>query len=247
MKEEKINGHMVKYFESIEEMPIMRYHKFNKYLLIESGIGSDVSDVIIHIDRAIKYAEKSPKDAITELINAKQAIRLANEEISPQNLSFASLVYEIDSVLMTDLSDEGLGKVIKILSGERQGFISRLIEAVKKKTETELNVYFPKLFDDALQKEYYDLIRKRALLVLGTILKKAQEKEVDEVEFQLLMLARPKNFIGRDSVEVNYDKQFDKMNLMIQQNTGSDPKTMTVLEYYNAFEYMKEELKRKKK
>jgi hypothetical protein len=246
MKEETIGGHTVRYYQSIEDMPVMRYHKFNKLLLVDSGIGSDASSIMVHIEKAIRYAEKSPKDAIVELQNARQGISLAMDEISPKNVSFAALVASIDGVPTDDLSDEGLQKVIQRLSSERMGFLTRLIEAVKKKTKEELDMYFPGKFDNAKVKEYYDLLKKRTLLVLGNVLGKKASGDMDTVEYQMLMLSRPMVFYGTGNAEASYQKQFERLNVMMTQTVGVDVKSMTVLEYYNAFEYMKEELKRKK-
>ena len=54
MKREVINNHIVILYDSIDELPIIRFHKYNKYMLIDSGIGSDLNDINVHIDRAIK-------------------------------------------------------------------------------------------------------------------------------------------------------------------------------------------------
>ena len=54
------------------------------------------------------------------------------------------------------------------------------------------------------------------------------------------------SFHGNDSMEINYDKQFESMCLMLSQHLNVKPKTFTVLEYYNAFEFLKKQLKPQK-
>ena len=47
-------------------------------------------------------------------------------------------------------------------------------------------------------------------------------------------------------VEIQYDKQFENMCLMLSQHLHVNSKSFTVLEYYNAFEYIKEQAKKSK-
>ena len=97
-------------------------------------------------------------------------------------------------------------------------------------------MYFPRLFDDATVKEYYDQLKRRTVLILQTIIdggsKPEREKEIDDITAELITYFNPKSFSGSDSVEIEQDKQFEKMA------------------YYNAFEYIKEmvkDLKRRSK
>ena len=38
----KVGNHTVTVYEGIDEMPIVRYQKFNRLMLIESGVGSTI-------------------------------------------------------------------------------------------------------------------------------------------------------------------------------------------------------------
>lgn len=51
----------------------------------------------------------------------------------------------------------------------------------------------------------------------------------------------PKVFIGSDSVEVKYDKQFESTCLLIAQKTSMDARKMTVLQFYNAVDNIKQQ------
>lgn len=44
MKNVPIKGMNVELYDSIEDLPIMRFHKYNKMLLVDAGVGSDLSD-----------------------------------------------------------------------------------------------------------------------------------------------------------------------------------------------------------
>ena len=115
------------------------------------------------------------------------------------------------------------------------------MEAVKKKIDDELQMYFPRMFDDATIKEYYDELRNRTMLMLDAIINGDTEDkraEIDKITTMLLLYNRPVVFSGSDNMEIQYDKQFENMCLMLSQHLHVNPKTFTVLEYYNAFEYI---------
>ena len=247
MREQDISGHKVKIYDSIDEMPITRFHKYNKYLLIDSGIGSDLEDLDGHFNKAIKYLRIKPELAITELENLRQLMHFINENISPKYLAYAALVVEIDDKPITDISDEGLKKVLEILGNAKKGWFDRFFESVKKKIDTELSLYFPANFDDATVKEFYDKVKARTQLVLTKIISgKNTDNQVEEIDNFLLTLAKPKTFSGRDNAEILFDKQFEEMSLLLSHQLSVDPPKMTVLQYYNAFEYLKKLSKQRK-
>ena len=39
----KIGTHDVEMYDSIDELPIIRFHKYQKLLLVDSGIGADIN------------------------------------------------------------------------------------------------------------------------------------------------------------------------------------------------------------
>lgn len=113
-----------------------------------------------------------------------------------------------------------------------------------------MQLYFPKLFDDATIKEYYDQLKQRTMLMLDAIIKgdeSDKRAEIDHITTLLLTYTKPKSFTGSESVEIRHDRQFENMCLILSQNLHVDPKKFTVLEYYNAFEYIKEQAKKANK
>ena len=56
MKTVQIKGMNVEIYDSIEDLPILRFHKYNKMLLVDAGVGSDLADFDRHIEKAIRYA-----------------------------------------------------------------------------------------------------------------------------------------------------------------------------------------------
>lgn len=250
MKNAKIGKHNVEIYDSIEDLPSVRFHKYNKFLLIDAGIGSDLSDVDGHIEKAIAYSRsKTPELGAIELENLRQNIYFIQAELSPKHLALAVLIKSIDGVEQTDLSPEGLQKVLDYFSDVPHNELTAQSEAVKKKIDEELQLYYPNLFDDSSIKEYYDDLRKRNLLTLQLIIEGESpeiEKEIEQLNISLITYNKPLVFNGSENAEIQHNKSYEDMNLLIAQHLHLDPKKFTVLEFYSAFERVKEMLKPKK-
>lgn len=63
----------------------------------------------------------------------------------------------------------------------------------------------------------------------------------------LIDMHTPKAFMGSESVEVKYDKQFESTCLLIAQKTNLDAKKMTVLQFYNAVDNIKKQVEAENK
>lgn len=252
MKEIRLGRHKLKVFDSIEELPIVRHHKFSKMMLIDAHIGADLSDFDAHVERVIRYIKSDKNDlAIKELANLRQNIFFIQSEISPKHLAFAALVYSIDGKTVTDLSDEALREIVERLSDVPVKEIEKVIDESKKKLDLELQTYFPKLFDSAAVKEYYDQLKRRTVLLLEKLTRgeliDEENEELDRITTSLVLFSEPQPFTGAESVEIQQDKHFENACLVIAQSTNTDPKNFTVLEYYNALLYLREQMKEQRK
>ena len=242
MKKITINRKVVKLYDSIDEMPIVNFQKYNKYLLIDSGIGSDVDDVDSHIVNIARLVKTDVQKALRELQNMRQNLHMINAEISPKYLYFAALIHSVDGKEITDLSDDNLKEVLQALKEVKHSFVVDFVEWVKKKVDAELEVYFPGEFNDVREKEAYDILKKRTLLVLDSIVNGTDtEDEVVALDKTAQDKYKPKTYTGSDSVEVKYDRNFESTCLLIIQKTGADAKRMTVLQFYNAVDNIKKQ------
>lgn len=251
MREIKIGKHRIKFYDSIDELPIVRHHKFSKLMLIDAGVGSDIADFDAHIERVFRYIQDKKLDlAEKELLTLRQNVFFIQTELSPKHLAFASLIYSIDGKQLTDLSDESLKKVVDKISDLAVGELGEVIDESKKKLDEELQVYFPQLFDSAPVKEYFEKLKRRTLLAIKKLTEKLTEKEeieYDQLTTELITFTEPQTYSGPLSIEIQQDKQFENACLAISQNTHSDPKKFTVLEYYNALFFLKEQNKPSRK
>ena len=208
MKTTKIGNLEVELYDAIDELPIARFHAYNKALLIDAGIGSDLADWDTHIEKTIRFIRVGKPDlAEKELDNLRQNVYFVQTDMSPRYLAFCALVRKVNGTEYNDLSPDGLAKVLELFKDTPNGELTAQLEAVKKKIDEELQLYLTTL---------------------------------------LLTYTKPQSFSGSDSVEIQYDKQFENMCLMLSQHLHVNPKTFTVLEYYNAFEYIKQTTKQAK-
>ena len=241
MKSLLINKKIVRVYDSIDEMPIINFQKYNKYLLIDSGIGSDADDIDAHIITIANFIKaNNSKKALQELQNMRQNMYMVNSEISPKYLAFAALIHSIDGKEVNDLSDDGLKKLLQDLKDIKHSKVIDFLLWLKKKVTNELETYFPGDFVNPKEKEAYDKLKNRTLLVLDSIINNTDNtKQIESIDTTMLNMHTPKVFIGSESVEVKYDKQFESTCLLIAQKTNMDARKMTVLQFYNAIDNIK--------
>lgn len=241
MKSLLINKKIVQVYDSIDEMPIVNFQKYNKYLLIDSGIGSDADDIDAHIVKIARYIKSNNnRKALQELQNMRQNIYMVNSEISPKYLAFAALIHSVDGKEVNDLSDDGLKKLLQDLKEVKHSKVIDFLLWLKKKVTNELEIYFPGDFVNPKEKEAYDKLKTRTLLVLDSVINDTDNSEqIDAIDMIMLNMHTPKTYMGSESVEVKYDKQFESTCLLIAQKTNMDARKMTVLQFYNAIDNIK--------
>lgn len=238
MRTINLTKNKISLFDNIEDLPIVRFQKFNKYSLIDAGVGSDLSDFDAKIERVLRFMKKGAADkAVTELDNLRQNVYLIQSEINAKHLAFATLVHSINDTPRNDLSQEGLAETLKLIADITHAEITNVSDDVKKKINDELTAYFPKIFETSDVKEYYDILRDKVLAQLRGITERVDNSnEIDALVTELLTFSDPSKFSGSDSAEILYDKQFESMCVTLSQQLHIKPKELSVLEFYSAYE-----------
>lgn len=248
----KIGKHTVEFYDTIEELPIVRFHKYQKLLLVDAGIGSDIAAFDQRIEKTRRFLMAGkPEQAQQELENMRQCVFLIQSGVNPKHRAFAALVTKIDGQDCTDIGDDALAAVTEKLNDVPESELTAQLEAVKKKIDGELTLYFPALFNDSDVKEYYDLLRKRTLEILNGIVAGVDDPAgaeiVDKLTTALIIYSNPKMFTGSDGVEIQFDRQFENLCLVLSEQLHVEPKKYSVLEFYNAFDFVKERAKQAEK
>lgn len=248
----KIGKHTVEFYDTIEELPIVRFHKYQKLLLVDAGIGSDIAAFDQRIEKTRRFLMAGkPEQAQQELENMRQCVFLVQSGVNPKHRAFAALVTKIDGQDCTDIGDDALAAITEKLNDVPESELTAQLEAVKKKIDGELTLYFPALFNDSDVKEYYDILRKRTLEILNGIVAGVDDPAgaeiVDKLTTALITYSNPKMFTGSDGVEIQFDRQFENLCLVLSEQLHVEPKKYSVLEFYNAFDFVKERAKQAEK
>lgn len=243
MKTIELNGKKLQMYDSIDELPIINFQKYNKYVLFDSGIGSDVNSIDEHLVKLAKLIKTDKAKASRELQNMRLNMHMVISEISPSNMAFVALIHSIDGKPLTDLSEDNIKHILETLSRGKHSKIIDFLQKFKKKLDSELLMYFPKMFDDTTGKNIFDKHMLKADMQLKHILEGANNvKDIEALDAYLFGLYKPKAFEGKESVEIRFDKQFETSCMLISQKANRDAKKMTVLEYYTVLENIQKQL-----
>lgn len=249
MRTENINGHTLVLYNGIDEMPIINYQKYNKYLLVDAGIGPDVDSIdekIVSLAKLINTNNK--KAAIDELTNLRLSIFMAQNQISPKLMSLITMCYSIDGEVITDYSDENIKLLLEKLQRSKYGTLIDFFNQLKKKIEAELRVYFPQFFENAKEKNRIAKLIQLLKAKLDFIeTRQDNSEEIAKLEERLDTVDKPMQFDGKHSIEIEYDKQFEAMCLLISQKARQNPRKMTVLQFYSTLDSVESQLKAEQK
>ncbi len=117
-------------YDDIDQLPIERFNKANKYWMLHDNIGSSIADFDAnHFNKIVLLAGDKEK-CKAELQNFRILIFNIQNEINVEHLSFACLIHSVDGVEQTDLSGDALDALLKSLSdkGLTQDIIKKKLQ-----------------------------------------------------------------------------------------------------------------------
>ena len=131
--------HVIKLYDSVDELPIGAYQRYNKFLLIDAGIGSSVDDFDAHIVKLAKLIGNNEREkAMQELQNMRQNLFMINSKVSPKYLAFAALVYSIDGKKVEAVSDDDYSELLAKIQEMPHSLLTKTLDWLKKKLQTSL-------------------------------------------------------------------------------------------------------------
>jgi hypothetical protein len=243
MKQIRLGKYIIELYDSIDELPVLNYQKFNKCLLLDSGIGSDIDTITNHIIKIASLINTDKKsDAIVELENMQQNLLFISNNILPKYISFCALIKSIDGKQLIDLSDTNLHKVLNTINAP-VGFMDKIISIIKKKLDSELELYFVDFEVSPNDKGVYDKLKQRTLLILdGVKNENNNSEEIETIDNYLFGLYKPSSFYGRDSAEIKFDKYFENCCFLINQKLSINARELNVLSFFNSIENIKKQI-----
>ena len=104
--------------------------------MIQSAVGSNISEFDSHFEAVIEFLTHDKKDkAIAELKNTRLLFWHVLNEDDPSHLAFCCMVHSIDGEEIKDYSETSLEKIMKRLSN--MGLTQKIVaeQAVKKNSK----------------------------------------------------------------------------------------------------------------
>lgn len=133
MKTISLANRTIKLYDSIDEMPIENFQRYNKYIIIDAGLGSDIDSVDEHIVQIAKLINSGDKKkAMQELQNMRQNMHMIVSGISPRYMAFAALIYSIDGKKVESQSDTSLQELLSDLNKAKHSSIIETLFQLKK-------------------------------------------------------------------------------------------------------------------
>lgn len=230
-----LKKHEVKLYDDIDQLPIERFNKANKYWMLHDNLGSSFTDIdSTHITRLILVADNKEK-VIKEVENLRILIYNIINEINPSQMAFACLVSEIDGEVIDDYSEEGIKRTLKKLDdiGLTNGEFKKKMSEVRGKIYDDLELYFPDIFHNVLSTAFWSKMKEKALKMCESIITgRDVTDEMMTVDRYFATLVRPKSFSGKDNTELRYDKDFEKNCIVLSSMANKPVKELSTKEYF---------------
>ncbi len=118
-------------YDDIEQMPIERFNKINKYWMLSDAIGSSIGDFDKNHYGKFQVLVDDRDKMLKQLENFRVLVYNVMTEVNVNHLSFACMVYSIDGEEVTDMSENNLKSMLKRLSD-----LGLTEETLKKKPKT---------------------------------------------------------------------------------------------------------------
>lgn len=251
----KFKGLTLEMYDSIQDLPVVRFQMFNLNAMIDAGIGSDLSAYDNHVNKAIRFIDIDDKDsAKKEIRNKQQSVHFIMANVSPEYKCFAAMIYKIDGreILDSDLVGNGVDEIMKELSSKKFSIknFRTVLSDLKKKIQFETSLIFPSLVDETSAKVAYVKLKTRTDLLLEGVkigFEKVQEK-IQQLDDFILSLNKPQNYGGSEGLEVAMIKNFESTCTLFEfHNLSNNPKGLTTLSFLEKTAALKEILKNRKK
>ena len=126
----------LKMYDDIDQLPVERFNKANKYWMLHDNIGSTIADFDTNHFNKLALLAGDKEKLIAELQNFRILVYNIQNEINVEHLSFACLIHSVDGKVNDDLSEDALNKTLKNLSdrGLTQDILKKKLTLLEKKS-----------------------------------------------------------------------------------------------------------------
>lgn len=132
----KLGKHEIELYDSVHNLGVLRFQKFNKYLMQSIEVGNTFADFDRLTAKTIQFLEKEMyPEAIKQMENRRQSVFNAYNEFTPSGKALAILVKRINDRVFEDFSPDALDRILIRL--DKIGFSYG--EAIDKVSEVKKN------------------------------------------------------------------------------------------------------------
>lgn len=253
MKIIEFNGHKLEMFDSIQELNIVRFQKYNMNVMIDAGIGGDLNGFRDRANTVKRLMKSDVEKADKEMDNFVNSVYMIMSGTNPELNSFVVLINKINGRIVSndDLSEDGIKELQKELGqkGLKMDLVRIFLNWVKKKIDGEFETFFPALADAGSAKESYLMLRKKIGLKMREIGHGIDlSEELDRIEKFFVRKIKVRVYGGAGGMEVKMINGFDDMcTVLVKHGLALKPKELTVVEFYNKLIFLEKMIKENKK
>lgn len=156
MRTINIKNHKLNIYDDIMEMPVVRYNKYQKYMVLAAGVGNDIPAVLQKISSMQQMVgnEKQVKKLNAEFVALKNALSFIDGGIDPSSLAFACLVHDIDGRECDVISEDSIESTSnEIAAITTKSELMMAISGIKKKSMRHSKRIFPTRTDNKATKK----------------------------------------------------------------------------------------------
>lgn len=243
----QIGDHSLELYQTIGELPARRYSLFQKYTIIESGVGSDINAISAHFAKLFEFiAWDMKEDAEREARNMFYNFYTMLEQLYIPGLAFCCTLHRVDGKPLEDTSEDALRLLVQKLSdwGLTHDICAGWMDGFKKKIYSELKQYFPGYFNDEQTIEYYSKIKARILAVAEAVDAKDMqlaEQRLRDIDKYFTEQLKPQDFDvdSEQNASVQADITFETLCGVLESNGVANAADMTVMQFYSRLEYFR--------
>lgn len=134
----------VQLFDSIHEITKSREHEFNKWAMMDLGVGNTLESIDMHIKSIHMFATNNRmQDVVTEIMNMRLNYYYAIEKIDFSSLCFSVMVHKINNEIIHDVSSfDAAHSVCERLKkiGIKSSHVRESVNEIKKKLKLSLGL-----------------------------------------------------------------------------------------------------------
>jgi len=121
------------------------------------------------------------------------------------------------------------------------------VSSIRESIYEDLEFYFPEQFINPLSQSYWRQQKQKVLAQLNAIIDgEDHSEEIDRIDTMTRQNTKIKNFYGKESEELKYEKDFETYCIILADHANQPIKTLSVKEYFSLRKFVDEKNRNKR-